>query len=122
MDIVLPWLLLPDRRSLLLAQLAQRLRRAREIRRLDPWDLLIAGHVGDQLDREVTAAGGQLELQRQRGRVESAVCAVFGVCVVGRGFGRGRHGDGSEVFDSGLSYADVVFWDCECGCEWVGYD
>lgn len=27
----------------------------------------------------------------------------------------------SQVSDSGISDADVVFWDCECCGEWVGY-
>lgn len=48
--LVLARILLPHRRGGLLAQLAQRLGRPCEIRRLDPWDLLVAGHVGDQLD------------------------------------------------------------------------
>ena len=42
--------LLPDRRERLLAQFLQRVQRAREIRRLDPRNLLGAGHAGDQLD------------------------------------------------------------------------
>lgn len=28
----------------------------------------------------------------------------------------------SQVSDSGISDADVVFWDCECCGERVGYD
>ena len=55
---VLPRLLLPRRRSRLLPQLAQRLNRARAIRRLDTGDLLGAGDASDQLDREVEVAGG----------------------------------------------------------------
>jgi hypothetical protein len=43
-------LLLPRRRSILLAQRPQRLRRAHQIRRLDPRHLLRAGHAGHQLD------------------------------------------------------------------------
>lgn len=31
-------------------------------------------------------------------------------------------GDGFEIPGSRISDADVVFWDCERGCEWVGYD
>lgn len=56
--IVLSRILLPHRRRGLLAQLAQRLRRPCEVRRLDPWDLLVVGHAGDQLDREVEVAVG----------------------------------------------------------------
>jgi hypothetical protein len=43
-------LLLPNRRRLILAQPAQRLRRAYQIRRLDPRYLLRAGNAGYQLD------------------------------------------------------------------------
>lgn len=31
-------------------------------------------------------------------------------------------GDGFEISGSRISDADVVFRDCQCGCEWVGDD
>lgn len=30
-------------------------------------------------------------------------------------------GYGPQVFDSGISDADVVFRGCECCCEWIGH-
>lgn len=34
----------------------------------------------------------------------------------------GPDGYGFEVFDSGLSDSDLVFWYCECGSEFSGHD
>ena len=52
-------------------------------------------------------------------------CFTPGSCLDGwinANGGYGVDGDGSEISGAGISYADAVLWDCECGCKWVGDD
>lgn len=60
--LVLSGPLLPCRRRRLFPQFPEWLVRARQVRGLDSWNLLRAGHACDQFHREVASPGRQLQL------------------------------------------------------------